>query len=170
MGITLQKQPCIGASKIVICLLFPEKPNPMNDKLWTLWRNQKDAIRADGFSIGKDETTGNWIIKHFTDATPDNKMLVATADGRQATRYMVEFGKKCEKWEAILKLIEVSPKKNFSSYNKTMPYQAYTERASKAPNNFPRLEVATSTNYLQNINWGAPADKKNIEYIEDEDF
>ena len=166
-------------------MLFPEKGNPMNDKLWTLWRNQKEAVRADGFGVGKDDETGNWVIKYFTDATPDSKMLVATADGRQATCYIVDFGKKCEKWEAILKSIEVSPKKaftgNYNNNNKTLPYQAYAGRVAQAPrvytpNNNTSITIpaisATPTatpSYLQNMDWSSVGNK-NTEYIEDEDF
>ena len=51
--------------------------------------NNKEEIKKDGFSIGKDKDTDNWIIKYWLNISNDTNL----------DKWELNFNEKCKKWE-----------------------------------------------------------------------
>jgi hypothetical protein len=48
----------------------------LNDKLWELWREHKDAVKDKGFSVSKDQYRNNiWNVVCFIENTPANNAI-----------------------------------------------------------------------------------------------
>lgn len=100
MGIVWDKPKIVKNNTLF--LMVGALPASNSEKLWELYKNKKMELKTDGFGIGKDEKTGRWDIKYFSDT---NGKLTRNIQGE--TLAEVEFKQKLNKWIEIFKTVKV---------------------------------------------------------------
>jgi hypothetical protein len=70
-----------------------------SEEFWNLWKQYKDQIKKDGFSISKDKYTGAWKAAYFHTVNDDT--YEKTTDNKDMWR--VDFEKKCAKWGQVIR-------------------------------------------------------------------
>lgn len=93
MGITWEKPKTVKEGTLLVV-----KGNLPADssELWNLRKMNVDAIKKDGFSVGKYQ--GSWSVSYFHTINDDSREK--TTDGEEM--WMAEFKRKCVKWETAL--------------------------------------------------------------------
>ena len=79
-------------SKLFMSAEFPES-REQTQKLWQLWKNQKDAIKADGFSTTKDKYTNQFKIMYWHDLEDTDHIKDATGMPRWRINMIAKLGR-----------------------------------------------------------------------------
>jgi hypothetical protein len=92
-----QPKPVKNATTILINAKFP-KIDTLKAQLWNLWRQHKQALKDDGFSVNKYKNM--WYVNYFNEIEPDSYDQVDSAGGR-IPKFLDVFNKKYVKWKQI---------------------------------------------------------------------
>lgn len=130
MGVTWSKSRLISNNtKIVIDCDFP-RDRPTQKKFWALWKEHKEALKADGFSIRKNEATESWGVAYWH--TVDNNSHVKD-DKTGKPQWRITMERKMERWIGVLETIEIEPdqyskpKKTVANMNAPIPAAVETK-------------------------------------------
>lgn len=88
---------------ILVKAKIPEKGQPMNNEIWTLYRSRKAALKTDGFGVGKDTYAGGlWDVTYFHEIGPN------TYEKNNQGKYLweVDFNKKVAKYTAVIQNLQ----------------------------------------------------------------
>lgn len=104
MGVTWSKSRLISNdTKIVVDCDFP-RDRTLQQKFWALWREHKDALKNDGFSIKKNEAAECWRIAYWHTVNDVSHVKDETTGKPQ---WRMDMERKLERWIRVLETIEV---------------------------------------------------------------
>ena len=93
-----------GNTLMLVVGKIPEKGQPYNNELWTLWKQRQKAIKEDGFSIKKDtyHPGNNWNVNYFHEVTPNS------FEKNNQNKYMweAEFHRRVNKWKDVIENLQ----------------------------------------------------------------
>lgn len=78
---------------------FPEDQNEAK-KLWDLWKNHKQDIKADGFNVRLKKN--KWIIRYRTVNDKEANEIIKLENGKSVRYSKIHFIIKCGKWQSVI--------------------------------------------------------------------
>lgn len=79
---------------------MPGKGEPYKDELWNLWKQRKEDIKSDGFSLKKDGYYGGWKVTFFHKVDAQSKQK--PVDGGGKMNWRIDYDAKIAKWRAVV--------------------------------------------------------------------
>jgi hypothetical protein len=124
---------------IVVSAKFPDSVQGKKD-IWDLWKLKKEAVKKDGFSVGKDNMDGSWKISYFH--TINDNSYEKTGSGKHL--WNLDLDKKIMKWKNVLEQVH-----QFTS-EKTESEVLNTKSESKPGNSKPIRKEDIELEYENN--------------------
>ena len=97
MGLTWSNATVKNGTLIVCNADFPTNDNLKND-VWNLWKEKKDELKSDGFSVSKDPKTNKWKLSYFHNVNETSYEKTVTGDHM----WKFHFKTKVTKWESYI--------------------------------------------------------------------
>ena len=89
---------------IITDATIPDKGEPYNKELWDLWRQKKEGIKADGFSLKKGGYYPGWKVTYFHKVTSDSMKKPNGGGGKMNWR--IDYDEKIAKWKAAVERLK----------------------------------------------------------------